>query len=120
MGIVEPPTWDSFDMGVSAGARAGIARAVEFGMLPPSERLAPQPSEELASVLLGPLQSAQGLLLGEGALVESSQRFVEFFSELVTVASISRNTYNETELSEPEIANFLQQASWFLNSFRHP
>jgi len=73
---------------------------------------------ELSQEELGSgVRIAQELLSGPD--VEASDRFVELFVELVTVAISARVTYTEPSVTESEISEYLEHSFAFLNSFAH-
>jgi hypothetical protein len=48
-----------------------------------------------------------------------SSRFVIFYSEMVTVATIARMHYNDISLADEDLRSFLGHSEQFFNSFKH-
>jgi len=101
------------------GVRAGLERTERHGLnLPDDVRqnlLLPQYQSDLPTNLREPIAETTSLLQAQ----EASERFQELFGEMLTVAIVSRDVYNDPPLTLPEIEMYLHQSfSWF-NSFRH-
>jgi hypothetical protein len=67
--------------------------------------------------------SSRRRMLIRGCLDRSSSelngRFVELFVELTTLALITRSKYEEPDLADAELDDFLAHSISFFNSFRH-
>jgi hypothetical protein len=91
---------------LGTGIQAGIVRAQSHGM-----------EFDQASLYESVPHLTDGFLASVAA--ESNPRFVELFTELVTVAVIARSSYEEAPLEERQVEEYFHQSAAFLNSFRH-
>jgi hypothetical protein len=105
-----------------AGVQAGVARAFRGHLFSFEEAVTasevfiwPETPPWSAEGTRNSLRSTVELLANR----EVNGRFVQLFTELVTVATLSRDAFNESPLEPWEIEQFLEHAEGFFNSFRH-
>lgn len=91
---------------VEAGTRAAVARLTRHGISVPTEQIK------------GTLEAAQVVLQGWPEPI--SFRGVEFWIETVVVAASARVLYDEEELRQDELVDFLRSWVRFENSWWHP
>jgi hypothetical protein len=94
-----------------SGVEAGIARAERYDLrIDRPEELTPEREnwERLGEFTRGLLERA-----------EASDRFIELFAEMLSVASIARYAYSDPVLTESDIESYLEHSYLIFNSFRH-
>lgn len=97
------------------GVLAGVARAERHNLRPVDVQPELFVQEHVQNVLGEPVALARRCIERQ----EASERFTEFFGEMVAVATLARHAYGEAALSEAEMEAYLAQAFSFFNSFRH-
>jgi hypothetical protein len=92
---------------LTRGIQAGILRAQTY-------RLEVEGSPEL---IRSAFETTRDLVARNET--EISDRFIELFGELVTVAVIARFTYGDDALTERDLDAYLRHSLYFHNSFQH-